>query len=305
MKKASWIVAVSLLGTAACASTQPPGQLVDARAAYQRASTTQGAPLVSTDVYDARNALNEAEKSFTDDGDSEKTKSLAYVAHRRAIAVEAKAAAAKSLDDRRVAQTQFDQFKEQNAMATRMQLDNTKGQLSIAQQEAEAQRQARTAADQKTQDLLSQIQGLKSAQTERGLVLTISGSVLFASGKSELLGAAKTRLGEVGKALKEDKHNIVVVGHTDSTGGEELNQRLSEARAKAVRTYLVSQGIEDGRIRSEGLGESQPVADNKGPEGRANNRRVEIILENGGQAGPAGPRQQQGGTNMNTVPTSR
>ena len=94
----------------------------------------------------------------------------------------------------------FDRFKEQHAVATRMQLDSAKSQLSIAQQEAEAQRQARTAADEKTQQMLSQIQGLQSQKTDRGLVLTISGSVFFATGKAQLLEPAKKRLTD--RALK-------------------------------------------------------------------------------------------------------
>lgn len=286
MKSVLLVLAASALGMG-CASAQPPAQLIDARAAYQRASTGEGAALVTTDLHDAKVALNDAEQAFTEDGDEPKTQSLAYIAHRRSVAAQAKAVTAKSLQDKRVAEAQFDKFKEQQALATRDQLDSTKNALTSAQQQAEAERRARTAADDKTRDLLSQIKGLQSQQTERGLVLTLSGSVLFATNRSELLPTAKTRLNEVSKALKEDKRSIVVVGHTDSTGGAELNQKLSNDRASAVRTYLLGQGVETSRLRSEGMGPSQPVADNASPEGRANNRRVEIILENNGQ--------QQGG----------
>jgi outer membrane protein OmpA-like peptidoglycan-associated protein len=181
-------------------------------------------------------------------------------------------------------------------MATRDQLDRAKGQLSQVQQQADAERQARTAAENKTQELLTQIEGLKTQQTERGLMLTLSGSVLFASGKSQLLPASRRRLGEVAKALKEDKRSLLIVGHTDASGSDELNRKLSEDRAKAVRTYLVSQGIETDRIRAEGMGETQPIADNTSPEGRANNRRVEIVLENtGGSQGPTPSSGSQGG----------
>lgn len=286
MKTVLLAVAASALAMA-CGTTQPPSQLVDARVAYQRASTSEGAALVTPDLYDAKQALNEAEKSFSEDGDDTKARSLAYIAHRRAISAQAKGNAAKSMQDKRTAEAQFNKFKEQQALATREQLDNTKSALTAAQQEAENQRRARSAADDRTKDLLSQIEGLKTQQSERGLVVTVSGSVLFATNKSELLPAAKKSLSDVAKALKEDKRQLVVVGHTDSTGSDDLNQRLSEARAKSVRQYLVSQGVEDGRIRAEGMGETQPIADNASPEGRANNRRVEIILENGGGAAPA------------------
>jgi OOP family OmpA-OmpF porin len=69
---------------------------------------------------------------------------------------------------------------------------------------------------------------------------------------------------------------IIAVGHTDSTGPAEYNQRLSERRAEAVKAYLVSKGIDANRIYTEGKGETQPVADNSTREGRAKNRRVEI-----------------------------
>src|SRR6185369_14983622 len=112
------------------------------------------------------------------------------------------------------------------------------------------------------------------------LVLTLSGSVLFASGKSVLLPMALTRLSEAAKALKEDGRSITIIGHTDSQGSDESNQKLSVARAEAVRKYFVTQGLPGDRVKAEGAGESQPIADNATPEGRANNRRVEIVLEN-------------------------
>jgi outer membrane protein OmpA-like peptidoglycan-associated protein len=71
---------------------------------------------------------------------------------------------------------------------------------------------------------------------------------------------------------------ISVEGFTDSQGSARHNLRLSEERAEAVRRYLVSQGIRPGQIRSQGKGEAQPIASNDDPEGRANNRRVEIVL---------------------------
>jgi outer membrane protein OmpA-like peptidoglycan-associated protein len=71
---------------------------------------------------------------------------------------------------------------------------------------------------------------------------------------------------------------VKVEGHTDSTGSYETNQKLSLARAVTVRDYLVAQGVEASHIGVEGLGPDQPVADNATAEGRARNRRVEIIL---------------------------
>lgn len=113
------------------------------------------------------------------------------------------------------------------------------------------------------------------------MVITLSGQVLFASGKSELLPSAQAKLTEVARALSEQSpdSSIVVEGHTDSQGSETFNLDLSQKRAEAVRTYLGSHGVAPDRIRAEGLGLSRPIADNKSAEGRANNRRVEIVVQ--------------------------
>jgi outer membrane protein OmpA-like peptidoglycan-associated protein len=72
---------------------------------------------------------------------------------------------------------------------------------------------------------------------------------------------------------------MVVEGHTDANGSQTHNLDLSARRAQSVRSYLVSQGIPESQIRAQGLGFSRPVADNKSAEGRANNRRVEIVVQ--------------------------
>ena len=112
------------------------------------------------------------------------------------------------------------------------------------------------------------------------MVITLSGSVLFASAKWELLPAAQIKLNDVANALiKEDPlSKIVVEGHTDSQGGAAYNQNLSQQRAQAVRNYLVTRGIAQDRISAQGFGPSRSIAENGSPEGRANNRRVDIVV---------------------------
>ena len=112
------------------------------------------------------------------------------------------------------------------------------------------------------------------------MVITLSGSVLFSSAKWDLLPAAQMKLNDVANALtKEDPHSkIVVEGHTDSQGAAAYNQELSQHRAQAVRDYLVTRGIASDRITAQGFGPTRSIADNASPEGRANNRRVEIVV---------------------------
>jgi outer membrane protein OmpA-like peptidoglycan-associated protein len=117
-------------------------------------------------------------------------------------------------------------------------------------------------------------------------VITLDGQVLFVTGKAELLPIAKDRLNQVAKSLKEldDDKLVSVEGFTDSRGADDMNMKLSTDRANAVKDYLVSQGVKPEKLRSIGRGESNPIASNETPEGRANNRRVEIIIQSSAQA---------------------
>ena len=106
-------------------------------------------------------------------------------------------------------------------------------------------------------------------------------NVFFASGSSKLLPKSFAPLNEVVKLLKSDESLMIDVnGHTDASGKEDKNQLLSEARAKAVKDYLVSKGIADSRLASAGFGSSKPVADNKTAAGKAKNRRTELEVRN-------------------------
>jgi outer membrane protein OmpA-like peptidoglycan-associated protein len=94
------------------------------------------------------------------------------------------------------------------------------------------------------------------------------------------LPGAQQKLDQVAEALKNQAdHKMIVEGHTDSQGTESSNIELSQRRAQSVRDYLVSRGVPSDIITSTGLGQSRPVSDNSTPTGRANNRRVEIIVQ--------------------------
>jgi len=94
------------------------------------------------------------------------------------------------------------------------------------------------------------------------------------------LPAARTRLDQVADVLlTTPERNLTVEGHTDSQGSDSYNLDLSQRRADEVRNHLVQRGYQADRIKALGLGEGTPIADNASPEGRANNRRVEIVIE--------------------------
>jgi OOP family OmpA-OmpF porin len=107
--------------------------------------------------------------------------------------------------------------------------------------------------------------------------VTYAADAFFDFDKAVLKPEGKAKLDDlVGKVKGISLEVIIAVGHTDAVGGDAYNQKLSVARSEAVKSYLVSKGIEKNRVYTEGKGEKQPVADNKTSEGRAKNRRVEI-----------------------------
>jgi outer membrane protein OmpA-like peptidoglycan-associated protein len=106
-------------------------------------------------------------------------------------------------------------------------------------------------------------------------------NIFFATGSSKLLAKSYKSLKDVAQILKDNpSYKVAIDGHTDNTGSDDLNQKLSETRANSVKTYLQSNGVDENRITATGYGETKPIADNKTAAGRARNRRVEMTLTN-------------------------
>jgi outer membrane protein OmpA-like peptidoglycan-associated protein len=119
-----------------------------------------------------------------------------------------------------------------------------------------------------------------SEQEDKSLIVTIPGEVMFRTNRASLLPRAKQKLDQLAEALQHlgPDQTFMIEGHTDARGSDRYNQRLSRLRAMAVRSYLIEQGVDPDRIRAVGRGEDEPIASNANPEGRANNRRVEIVV---------------------------
>lgn len=170
---------------------------------------------------------------------------------------------------------------QQQALAQREQeLAVTRTQLEQTQKEKE-EAEKRLAAARAKLDEFAKVQ-----EDQDRIVITLTGEVLFQLDKSELRAPAKARLDQVAEVLlaKRDQ-GITIEGHTDSQGSASHNEKLSQERAESVRSYLVNQGIAPDRVKAVGKGQTDPVASNDTPEGRANNRRVEIIVEKGKSPG--------------------
>jgi outer membrane protein OmpA-like peptidoglycan-associated protein len=135
--------------------------------------------------------------------------------------------------------------------------------------------------DKQEAELRQQLQGTGVSVTRNGdnIILNMPGNVTFASGSSDLNSRFFKVLDSVSLVLKKyDKTLVDVAGHTDSVGGTEMNQGLSERRAGTVAQYLMSKGVIEKRLLVVGYGEMRPIASNDTSEGRAMNRRVEIKL---------------------------
>jgi outer membrane protein OmpA-like peptidoglycan-associated protein len=164
--------------------------------------------------------------------------------------------------------------------AARSQLSTAAQRQQMTEEQLKQERAAREEAEKRAKEALENLAKMAQVKQEtRGMVITLSGAVLFTSGQSALLPAAMSALDNVVVALKANPdRNIVVEGHTDSQGQRAYNMDLSQKRADSVRSYIVSRGIPSEIIRAQGFGPDRPVADNNTAEGRANNRRVEIIV---------------------------
>jgi len=109
--------------------------------------------------------------------------------------------------------------------------------------------------------------------------ITLGADAAFDTGKAELKPEGQARLDDLAAKLRGVSYDsIIVTGHTDNVGGQAANQRLSERRAEAVKSYLASRGVDASKIRTNGRGMASPVADNKTAQGRARNRRVEVEI---------------------------
>jgi outer membrane protein OmpA-like peptidoglycan-associated protein len=184
-------------------------------------------------------------------------------------------------------EAQQSQLAAQQEAARRAQADAAAAAAEArAQRAREAQQQAEASAQQATQQteqmrerLKNQLnQVLQTKETARGLIVNMS-DVLFDFNKYTLKPEAREKLAKVsGILLAYPGLKLQVEGYTDNIGTEEYNQKLSEERADGVRDYLVSQNVQDANVTAKGYGEGDPIADNSTNAGRAQNRRVQLVV---------------------------
>jgi outer membrane protein OmpA-like peptidoglycan-associated protein len=212
---------------------------------------------------------------------------------------------------------QSDQAAQQAALAAQQEATRrAEAEARAAQAEAAAERaradqtaaqqQAKQAVDQTEQmrerlkDQLNAV--LETRETARGLIVNMS-DVLFDFNQYTLKAGAREKLAKVsGILLSYPNLKLQVEGYTDNIGSDDYNQKLSDERAGSVRDYLVAEGVAQPSISAAGYGKSDPVADNSTASGRAENRRVQLVVS-GNAIGVQETAPSSGGMSMNSAPS--
>jgi OmpA-OmpF porin, OOP family len=253
------IISSVALALASCATTPPSSERLDR--AHAEVNTLAQDPLTqqvaAQDLEAARQRLQQADTALQDRRPAEDVDHLAYLAERDAQAGEARIEGARA----RQQVAQADEERNRVLLEARArEADNAKAQLAATQ---------------------AQLAELKAKQTDRGLVVTL-GDVLFDTGRATLKPGADLTLDRLATVLKNDPQSKVLIqGFTDSRGSADYNDELSQRRADAVASALVRRGVPADSVHAEGRGKEFPVATNDTPEGRQQNRRVEIVFTNG------------------------
>lgn len=265
------------IAMAGCSTAPPPKQLVDARVAFERARIGQAAQYAPADLHTAQVALTAAENASQDDPQSADTLALSYVALRTAELVEAKA-------NTKAAEAALARAEEEYQKLTENEMSRARGELARTKDELVAERKARSEAEQRYGDAMRKLADAAAVNVKeesRGTVILLPGSVLFHSGQSTLTAVAQQKLTLIAGTIapQADEHDIVVEGHTDSRGTRNSNMQLSQQRAQVVVNFVISRGVPIDAISAVGVGPDRPIADNNTRDGRAENRRVEIIIK--------------------------
>ena len=237
----------------------------------QRQAETAEAHRVAEEEARRRAAEEEARKAAelaSAEAQQKQLKAELEAAREAKVRAEAEAARLAAERDRQVARE----------AAMKAELERQRAAEFAARADQQRQRAEREKQELR-QQILTQLNAiLPTRDTDRGLVVNME-DVLFDVGQYELRPVAREKLARLaGTVMAFPGLRLQAEGHTDNTGGEDLNQRLSENRAAAVQEYLISQGVPADNITSEGFGFSRPVDDNSTRAGRQANRRVEIVV---------------------------
>lgn len=255
-----------LVGTclmSACSSTpQPNAALEQARATYNRAAADpQVVDRARLELSQSKDALDRADTLWRQDEEKRAIEYNAYLATRRAQIAEETARLKAARDEAN------------NSGST-----GVDAALQAQTEQTQQARERARAAEERADALQQELASLHARAEGGGYVLTL-GDILFTTGRADLKPGAAPQLDQLASFLqKHPDRTVLVQGFTDNVGSEELNQRLSQQRANAVRNALLVRGVPTSRVRTRGYGEAMPIASNENAGGRQLNRRVQVVI---------------------------
>ena len=133
--------------------------------------------------------------------------------------------------------------------------------------------------DKQAAEIKQTVPGATVTREGEGIVVKFDSGILFDTDRSDLKPAAQSNLQNLAASLqKNPETDILIIGHTDNTGSPQHNMDLSVRRASSVKSYITANNVDPSRLTIKGMGETEPIADNSTVEGRAQNRRVEIVI---------------------------
>ncbi|WP_339799846.1 OmpA family protein [uncultured Marinobacter sp.] len=264
------LLSATLLTACAMAPVSPPGS-IDVRS---KLTALQSDPKMAdharVELREAEQAVQLAERPL---GESE-----AALAEHRVYMADRMVEIARAKAETRLAESDRERLSEERD-AARLAARTREAEQARDEERSAASRAEMSASE--ARELQRQIDELEAEATDRGLVLTL-GDVLFATGSASIQGGSNQNLEKLVNFLNQyPERQVLIEGHTDNVGSAELNRNLSRQRAESVRRYLESRGVDGRRLSVTGYGFERPVASNDSATGRQQNRRVEVIIQNG------------------------
>lgn len=269
---------VTLVAALAACSTLPDRNS-DLDRARGRFNAAQRDPQVNTlapeELNRAAESLALADQAWTDSRPKETVDHLAYMANQRVVIAQetASSRAAQAVTAGAAAE------REKMRLASRTnEAEAAREKLAQSQQDSARKTAELDRREARVNDLETQLRDLNARKTERGIVVTL-GDVLFDSGQSRLTAQGARSMLKLADAFRANPdRRASIEGYTDSVGGAQANDDLSQRRANAVMEELVNLGVPADRLSTRAYGEQNPVANNATAAGRQMNRRVEIVF---------------------------
>ncbi|CAM3754950.1 OmpA family protein [Rheinheimera salexigens] len=269
---------ISIFVTGCAAPAKAPEEAANVRL---QLTQLQGEPQLAMqaplEIQEAEQAVIAAEKPEKDP----------LLADHKIIMAERKITMAKTLAQTRLLEMQRDELSQQRdevrLNARTREVATARADANAARSQAQQARMQAEAAQAKAEELRMQIEELNARPTDRGLVVTL-GDVLFNTGKANLKNASSSHLDKLAVFLNTYPNRTAQIeGHTDNVGSDASNMLLAQNRAETVKSYLMAQGIMGSRLEAVAKGETSPIATNETAEGRQQNRRVEVIIDDADQ----------------------